>query len=101
MLKHQYSNKFKKVANKEFYNLLKKETFKYTEKSQIDILLLLLIQVFTYKFNQDRYLLKHKARLVTQRDLQYTKEDTYTATLVVQVFCAIIAIVATFDFKTQ
>ena len=34
-------------------------------------------------------------------DLQYTTEDTYTATLVAQTFRAIIAIVAAFDLKTQ
>ena len=100
MLKHQYLNEFKKAADKEFYALFKKETFKYTDKSQIDILLLLLIWVFIYKFDQDRYLLKHKARLVVQGDLQYIDKDTYIATLAAQVFCTIIAIVVAFDFET-
>jgi len=37
--------------------------------------------VFTYKFDQDGYLLKHKARLVARGDLHYTAKDTYAATL--------------------
>jgi hypothetical protein len=57
--------------------------------------------VFSYKFDQDGYLLKHKARLVAQGDLQYTEEDTYAATLAAQIFCTIIAIVAAFDLETQ
>jgi len=57
--------------------------------------------VFTYKFDQDSYLLKHKARLVAQGDLQYTIEDTYAATLAAQTFRAVIAIVAAFNLETQ
>lgn len=103
MLKHQHTTKFKKVADKEFYTLLNKGTFEYVYKSQIDknILLLLLIQVFIYKFDKDGYLLKHKARLVVQGDLQYIVEDIHTATLAVQTFCAVIAIVVAFNFETQ
>ena len=57
--------------------------------------------VFTYKFDQDGYLTKYKARLVARRDLQYTLEDTYAATLAAQTFRAVIAIVAAFDLDTR
>ena len=100
MLKHEYSNEFKKAADKEFNALLNKGTFKYVKKSKVNEKPLLLIQVFTYKFDQDGFLLKHKARLVARGDLQYTAEETYVATLAAQTFRAIIAIVAAFDLET-
>ena len=39
-------------------------------------------QGFKYKFNSNGYLQKLKARLCVRKDLQITKEETYTATLV-------------------
>ena len=105
MLKHQYSNEFKKAADKEFNALLNKGTFDYVAKSQIEgndgTAPLPLMWVFTYKFDQDGYLLKHKARLVARGDLQYTAEDTYAATLAAQTFRAVMAIVAAFDLETR
>ena len=38
--------------------------------------------VFKYKFNSNSYLQKLKARLYVYGDLQITKEETYTVTLV-------------------
>jgi hypothetical protein len=103
MLKHQYANEFKKAADKEFNTLLSKGTFEYIPKSEIDddTTPLPLMWVFTYKFDQDGYLLKHKARLVARGDLQYTAEDTYAATLAAQTFRAIMALVAAFDLETR
>ena len=103
MLKHQYSNEFKRAADKEYNALVSKGTFNYVAKSQVkdDTSPLPLMWVFTYKFDQDGYLLKHKARLVARGDLQYVAEDTYAATLAVQTFRAIMAIVAAFDLETR
>ena len=103
MLKHQYSAEFKKAADKEFEALLAKGTFKYVKASEIDskAQVIPLMWIFTYKFDQDGSLLKYKARLVAWGDLQYTEEDTYTATLAAQVFRAIMAIVAAFDLETR
>ena len=87
MLKHLYAIKFKKAVDKEFNVLLNKGTFEYIDKSKANTKqLLLLMWVFTYKFDQDGYLIKHKARLVARGDLQYTIEDTYVATLIAQIF---------------
>jgi hypothetical protein len=71
MLKHEHSIDFRKAADKEFNALLQKGTFKYIEKAKVDpkAQVLPLMWVFSYKFNQDRYLLKHKARLVARGDL--------------------------------
>ena len=58
-----------------FKTVLKKEV----NNKQI----LLLKQVYKYKFNSNSYLQKLKARLCVYRDLQVTKKETYTATLAV------------------
>src|SRR3984957_13975135 len=101
MLKHQHVNEFKKAADKEFNTLLEKGTFEYINKSKIDTKEpLLLMWVFTYKFDQNGYLTKYKACLVACRDLQYILEDTYAATLAAQTFRAVMAIVVAFDLDT-
>jgi hypothetical protein len=56
---------------------------------------------FLYKFDENGYLSKFKARLVARGDLQYTEEDTYAATLTAQVFRAVTAIAAAFDLETR
>ena len=102
MQKHPYAKEFKKAVDKEFNALLNKGTFEYIDKSKVDKQEpLLLMWVFTYKFDQDGYLIKYKARLVARGDLQYTIEDTYTTTLTAQIFRAIIAIIAAFDLETR
>src|SRR5436853_1468638 len=102
MQKHPYAKEFKKVADKEFNALLNKGTFEYIDKSKVDKQEPLpLMWVFTYKFDQDGYLIKYKARLVARGDLQYTIEDTYAATLIAQIFRAIIAIIVAFDLETR
>jgi hypothetical protein len=71
MLNHLYTKQFKKAAEKEFNDLLSKGTFEYTSatKLQAEETPLLLMWVFTYKFDQDGYLLKFKARLVARGDV--------------------------------
>jgi len=57
--------------------------------------------VFSYKFNKDGYLLKHKARLVVRGDLQEQYGDTYAATLAARLFQALIALACAFGLKAM
>jgi hypothetical protein len=82
MLSHIHSAEFKAAVDVKIKALLIKRTFKYTSIPKTDNTVPLLVMwVFTYKFNKDGYLLKHKARLVARRDLQTLEEETYAATL--------------------
>ena len=63
--------------------------------------ILLLKWVFKYKFDSNGYLQKLKAWLYVRGDLQVTKEETYAATLVAWIFCALIAIAAVFNLEIQ
>jgi hypothetical protein len=57
--------------------------------------------VFSYKLDEDGFVIKYKARLVVQGDLQVSQfKDTYAATLAARVFRALIAIVAFFNLET-
>ena len=57
--------------------------------------------VFTNKFDENSYLLKEKARIVTRGDLHIIDDDTYAATLATQTFWAVMALVAAFDLETR
>jgi hypothetical protein len=65
MLKYPYKQGFSNITRVEYNN-------KY---------LLLLIWVFTYKFNNNSYFIRYKACFYSRGDLQYTEEDTYIAIL--------------------
>jgi hypothetical protein len=65
----------------------------------IDAEILPLMWVFTYKFDEDRYLYKFKARLVVRGDLQQDYGDTYAATLAAKIFRCLIALAAAFDLE--
>ena len=61
-----------------------------------------LMWVFTYKFDSDGYLHKFKARLVVRGNLHVpNKKDTYTATLVLRIFRALMAITAYFNLEIK
>jgi hypothetical protein len=82
MLNHIHSVEFKAVADVEIKVLHTKGTFEYASIPETDDSVPLLVMwVFTYKFDKDGYLLKHKARLVARGDLQTLEEETYAATL--------------------
>ena len=57
--------------------------------------------VFKYKFDDQGYFLKYRARLCARGDLQYTETNTYAATLASHIFRALAAIIAAFDLETR
>jgi hypothetical protein len=57
--------------------------------------------VFTYKFDEDGYLLKHRARLVVRGDLQEQYGDTYAATLAARLFQALMALACVFNLNAM
>ncbi len=101
MLSHIHSAEFKATADVEIKALLLKGTFKYASILKTDDTPLPVMWLFTYKFDEDRYLLKHKARIVAQGDLQTLEEETYTTTLAAQTFRAVMALAAGFDLETR
>jgi len=101
MLSHIHSAEFKAAADIEIKALLSKGTFEYASILETDDTPLPVMWLFTYKFDEDGYLLKHKARIVARGDLQTLEEETYATTLAAQTFHAVMALVAGFDLKTR
>ena len=57
--------------------------------------------VFKYKFDEDEFLIKYKARLIVRNDLQHTNQNIYAITLVARIFRVLMILVAAFDLETR
>jgi hypothetical protein len=99
---HAHGKQFKTAAATEFDNCWKKGTFAsldITVENTADAVPLM--WVFSYKFNEDGYLVKYKARLVVRGDLQAQYGDTYAATLAARLFRALMALACAFNLKAM
>jgi len=96
---HPFGEEFIQAAHTEFNSCWEKSCFARTEATATtaDAEVLPLMWVFTYKFDEDGYLYKFKARICVRGDLQETWGETYAATLAIKTFRALIAIAAAFD----
>ena len=97
--KHPFGHEFKDAARAEFASCKDKGCFAataVTAATAAEAQILPLMWVFTYKFDEDGYLYKYKARLVVRGDLQDDWGDTYAATLAARVFRLLMAIAAAF-----
>ena len=101
MLKHPHMQQFSQAANREFEHLQSRGTFKLANKATVKTDILPLVWVFKYKFDNDGYLIKHKARLCVRGDPQKTEQDTAAATLAIRVFRALMAITASFNLTAK
>ena len=99
--KHPMRDQFKAAAQAEWEKLSTKGTFRPVRRQTVRGQLLPLMWVFTYKFDQDGYLAKHKARIVVRGDMQRYSiyQDTYAATLAVRVFRLLMAIATFFNLE--
>jgi hypothetical protein len=84
--RHAHKKQFEAAAVAEFNSCWKKGTFANLDITANRTNAVPLMWVFTYKFDENGYLLKHKARLVVRGDLQEQYSDTYAATLAARLF---------------
>ena len=99
--RHAHKKQFEAAAVAEFDSCWKKGTFANPDITADRTDAVPLMWVFTYKFNEDGYLLKHKARLVVRGDLQQQYGDTYAATLAARLFRALMALACAFNLKAM
>ncbi|KAK1912880.1 hypothetical protein P3342_004816 [Pyrenophora teres f. teres] len=99
--RHAHGKQFKAAAYAEFNSCWKKGTFAKPDITADTTDAVPLMWVFTYKFNEDGYLLKYKARLVVRGDLQEQYGDTYAATLAARLFRALMALACAFNLKAM
>jgi len=104
--RHPEQKEFKHAADAEIQSLEQKETYELVDYPK-DKQVLPLKWVFTYKFDDAGYLIRHKARICVRGDLQHqTKDDIYAATGAYRSFRILMALVCAFgllchhiDFK--
>ena len=100
LLAHPYRKEFKEAADKEIAELKEKDTFIYVNRPR-EKQVLPITWVFRYKFDNDGFLTKFKARLCVCGNFQKPNLlDTYAATLAAKVFRALMAITSVFDLET-
>jgi hypothetical protein len=97
MLRHRFSQKFQMIAQKEFFELKKRNTFSWIEKANQSRISL--IWVFKYKFDINDYLKKFKTRLCVRDDLQSIDQNTYAITLTAKTFRALMIISTVFNLE--
>ena len=103
VMNHPFQQGLLAAMRKEIHSLSEKETFKVIEKPKDrGIQILPLLWVFAYKFDQDGYLLKLKARICVRGDLEtITYEEKRAATLAARTARMIFALVAAFDLDLR
>jgi hypothetical protein len=104
MLSHSHRAGFLAAAQREFRDLESAETFKPIPTSRIGTARPIPVRwVFTYKFDEDDYLNKYKARLVVRGDMQRDSlfNETYAGTLAASVFRFLMAIACYFDLEIK
>jgi hypothetical protein len=97
MLRHRFFQEFQMIAQKEFFELKKRDIFSWMKKANQSRISF--IWVFKYKFDTDDYLKKFKTRLCVRNDLQSTNQNIYAITLTTKTFRALMTISIVFDLK--
>jgi hypothetical protein len=97
MLRHRFSQEFQMIAQKEFFELKKRDIFSWMKKANQSRIFL--IWMFKYKFDTDDYLKKFKTRLCVRNDLQSTNQNIYAITLIAKTFRALMTISTVFNLK--
>lgn len=104
MLRHPHAGGFKQAMKVEIKALQSKNTWKevpYSSASLVNKTPIPTTWVFKYKFDNQGFLTKYKARLCARGDLQHTTQDTFAATVAARIFRVLMAIVAAFDWETS
>ena len=102
MLKHDHWAGFLATTELEYSNLQEQGTFVAVPTAEASDFVILTQWAFKYKFDEEGYLLKYKARIVVRGDLQPKQdEETYAVTLVVRVFWFLIVVAAYFDLEAK
>ncbi|PHH92205.1 hypothetical protein CDD83_8405 [Cordyceps sp. RAO-2017] len=100
---HPKGPEFKEAIRKELRDLLQRGTWRLIEREKAHGPPLPLKWVFTYKFDQDGYLQRCKARICVRGDLQEDDDglETYAATLAAKTFRIAMATAAGFDLDIR
>jgi hypothetical protein len=57
--------------------------------------------IFKYKFDENEFLIKHKARLMTRDDMQHINQNIYAVTLATRIFRVLMTLTAALNLETR
>ena len=102
MLSQPHKAGFLAAVELEYSDLQEYSTFEAVPEAEAEDFVIPTHWVFTYKFDDEGFLLKYKARLVVRGDLQPKQdEETYAATLAARIFRFLIALAAYFNLEAK
>ena len=95
---HPLGKQFKEACHTELREILARGTWRLIERARAQGMVIPLKWVFLYKFDENGYLSRCKARIVVRGDLQAEgEEETYAATLAIKTFRTVMALTAKYD----
>ena len=98
--RHPEQDGFMRAAQKEYEAVTEKKTFQVVSKQDASNIIPL-TWVFDYRFDQDGYLTRYKARICICRNLQpISKQDTYAAIVKMKILRFLLALTAAYDLNT-
>jgi len=100
LARHPHGDAFVQAAHEEYASLIDRGTFQASPRPR-GANILPLIWVFKYKYDEDGYLERHKARLCVRGDLQQTEQETAAATLAVKILRVLMAMMAAFCLESR
>lgn len=103
MINSVYSKEWLRALDDEMGSLNEMGMFEEDDLESLELnqKLLLLKLIYTYKFDEEGFLVKFKVRIVARGDLYKTMDETYSATLAAQTLRAMLAIVCAFGFTMK
>ena len=103
MFKHQHFSEFMQTVKMKINQLTTMKIWKkiFFNKKLSDKISISLTWVFKYKFDDQKYFIKYKARLCAKKNLQHIEQNIFAVTLAIRIFRALMIIVAAFDLETR
>jgi hypothetical protein len=71
------------------------------EKISKEKVIISIMLIFKYKFDENEFLIKYKARLIVRDDMQHTNQDIYAVTLTTRIFRVLMTLTAAFNLEIR
>jgi len=99
---HRFGPQFLEAIETEYSNQARLKVFREVPEAEAEGRILDLMWVFDYKYSEEGFLERFKARLVVRGDqMWWGHGDTYAATLASKSFRLLLAIIAFFDLEAE
>ena len=88
--------KIKTLQSKQIWKKISWNYVKQTKKTFIFI-----TWIFKYKFDNEKYLIKHKIKLCVRENFQQIEQNVYVIILIIKIFRTLMIIITIFDLNIR